>query len=261
MERWVFLRGLARRQEHWGGFLEQFQALRPADELEALDLAGNGSERHRSAFADISDYVEDLRQRSHLLKKGPVRLVAISLGGMVAAEWVSRYPKELVSAHLINTSDRRHSSFWQRLRPQNLGTILGILIQNPSAPERERRVLEMVSSLSRREREQWAEAFAKLDPCTARNFMRQIWAAARFTPSLVRPEIPLTLLCSEGDRFVDPACSRRLAKAWGAPLFTHPWAGHDLPLDAPEWVLSRILDPGTPSDSVFKAESVPLRRT
>lgn len=215
--------------------------MRPADELESLDLAGNGSERDRRAFTEISDYVEDLRQRSTLLKKGPVRLVAISLGGMVAAEWVSRHPAELLSAHLINTSDRRHSAFWQRLRPKNLGTILGILLQNPSAQEREHRVLEMVSNLPKAQRKHWSEAFAKLEPCTAANFMRQIWAAARFTPSLVRPEIPLTLLCGEGDRFVDPACSRRLAEAWGAPLFTHPWAGHDLPLDAPEWVISIVV--------------------
>lgn len=254
MERWVFLRGLARRQEHWGGFLSQFAALRPQDEIEALDLAGNGTELNRRAFTQISQYVEDLRQRSRILKKGPVRLVAISLGGMVAAEWVSRHPEELLSAHLINTSDRRHSALWQRLRPNNLGTILRILVQNPHALERERRVLEMVSNLPAGERAKWAEVFAALEPCSASNFLRQIWAAARFEPSLVSPQVPLMLLSGAGDRFVDPQCSKNLARAWGVELRVHPTAGHDLPLDAPEWVLSQILEPGSPGHSVFKSE-------
>ena len=47
---------------------------------------------------------------------------------------------------------------------------------------------------------------------------------------------PLLLLAGAGDRLVDPACSRRLARTWQVPLLEHAQAGHDLPLDDPDWV-------------------------
>ena len=74
-------------------------------------------------------------------------------------------------------------------------------------------------------------------PVTTANALRQLWAAARFRAALARPPVPLLLMVGAGDRLVSPACSRALARAWGVPLAVHPWAGHDLPLDDPQWVL------------------------
>jgi pimeloyl-ACP methyl ester carboxylesterase len=241
-ERWVFLRGLARRKEHWGDFLERFAGSRPGVEIEALDLAGNGSERHRNAFAQMEAYVEDLRSRSQLLKKGPVRLVAISLGGMVAADWASRYPAEITSLHLINTSARGSAAFWERLRPSNYAGLAGILLRRPEALEREEQILSMVSNLEETRRAHWARRFAQLEPCSPQNFLRQLTAALRFCPSGTAPGMPVTLLCSRGDRFVSSVCSQRMAQLWGARLEEHPHAGHDLPLDDPEWVTQKILE-------------------
>ena len=52
--------------------------------------------------------------------------------------------------------------------------------------------------------------------------------------------------CLRGDRpiadaLVNPACSRQLAQRWGSHWQEHPNAGHDLPLDAPDWVLAHML--------------------
>ena len=35
-------------------------------------------------------------------------------------------------------------------------------------------------------------------------------------------------------------CSLRLASSWAVPLILHLHAGHDLPLDDPEWVIDQI---------------------
>ncbi len=240
-DRWVFLRGLGRRQEHWAGFLERFHARIPGAQIEALDLAGNGTERDRPAFTSISQFTDDIRLRSKLLREGPVRVVAISLGGMVAADWATRYPGDLLSVHLINTSDRRHSPFWQRLRPGTYPVLLRAFLERKDALERERTVLSIVSNSPEEQRNRWAEQFARLEACKPAEFLKQIVSALRYAPPSHPPQVPVTLLSSKGDRLVDPACSARLAGAWGATLVSHPSAGHDLPLDDPEWVIDKTL--------------------
>jgi len=50
----------------------------------------------------------------------------------------------------------------------------------------------------------------------------------------------LLLLAGVGDELVDPVCSRRLAEQWGVELRLHPSAGHDLPLDAADWVIAQV---------------------
>jgi hypothetical protein len=49
------------------------------------------------------------------------------------------------------------------------------------------------------------------------------------------------VLASRADRLVDGSCSRALAyRVPGARLAEHDSAGHDLPLDDPEWVVAQI---------------------
>jgi hypothetical protein len=49
-------------------------------------------------------------------------------------------------------------------------------------------------------------------------------------------------LNSLGDRMVAPACTEAIAKRWNVESKTHPWAGHDLPLDDPEWVIAMVVE-------------------
>jgi hypothetical protein len=39
---------------------------------------------------------------------------------------------------------------------------------------------------------------------------------------------------------VDSRCSHAIARGWHCALALHPHAGHDLPLDAPQWVLEQV---------------------
>ena len=76
---------------------------------------------------------------------------------------------------------------------------------------------------------------------TAGNGLRQLLAAARYRASPVAPGARTLLLGSQHDQLVSSACSRAIAKAWGLPLHVHPSAGHDLPLDDPQWVIDEVL--------------------
>ena len=67
--------------------------------------------------------------RHELLTRGikpPYKLLAMSLGGMVATSWAQRYPIEIGRLVLINTSTRPFSSLTDRLRPTNWAK-LGVL--------------------------------------------------------------------------------------------------------------------------------------
>ena len=77
---------------------------------------------------------------------------------------------------------------------------------------------------------------------STRNALRQAFAAARYRGPAGRVETPLLLLASRGDRLVDVACSRAMAATFGWPLREHASAGHDIALDDPGWVVSRIVE-------------------
>ena len=107
----------------------------------------------------------------------------------------------------------------------------------------ERRILEMTSSRPAEHAtvlDGWV-AIRRTRPVTRGNAVRQLWAAARFRAPAWPAVVNTLVLCSDGDRLVDPACSRRLAARWSCRLAVHPHAGHDLPLDDGAWVMRQIV--------------------
>lgn len=238
MTTWVLLRGLAREARHWGDFPQRLRARLPGrDEVIALDLPGNGSRWRERSPATVGGMVA--AARAQVQGRGPCVLVALSLGGMVALEWAATAPAEVEGCVLINSSLGAFSPFWQRLRPGCYGALLRALLPGALAG-REGAIYRMTSNLPQREMvlEQWV-AYAQSHPVAARNVLRQLAAAARFrAPAQVR--VPVLVLASRGDRLVSAECSRALAHAWGLPLREHPAAGHDLPLDDPDWIAEQV---------------------
>ena len=74
---------------------------------------------------------------------------------------------------------------------------------------------------------------------TRANALRQLWAASRFRISAI-PSCPIQILSSVQDPLVSSACSQALADKLQAPMFSHATAGHDLPLEDSEWLVSKI---------------------
>ena len=71
-------------------------------------------------------------------------------------------------------------------------------------------------------------------------FARQLLAANR-SRAPERLDVPVVILCADQDRLVDPSCSKRLAARLKADLRVHPWAGHDIATDDPDWLLQTVL--------------------
>jgi len=237
---WVLLRGLTRASAHWSGFVEEFEAALPARVL-ALDLPGNGSLWQQRSPATVAGMVAHCR--AQLLQQGitqPVCVLAMSLGGMVAAEWAARYPGEVGELVLINTSMRPFSPFWQRLRPSALARLLMLVVRHADASAWERELLQLTAQHPRHDvLASWCDERLQRT-VSAANALRQLLAAARYKASLQAPAVPTVVLSGAGDQLVSPECSRALAHAWQVPLQVHPSAGHDLTLDAGQWVLQQV---------------------
>src|SRR5471032_624496 len=145
MSTWILLRGLMREQRHWGEFPAQFSAALPDAVIVMPDLPGNGQQHHLQSAATVADMVEFCRR--DLLARGlrpPYRLLALSLGGMAAVEWCSRYPMEIERCVLVNTSMRPFSRFHQRLRWQNYPAIFKLMLLG-GVERQERLILRLTS--------------------------------------------------------------------------------------------------------------------
>jgi pimeloyl-ACP methyl ester carboxylesterase len=239
-EAWILIRGLARNSQHWGDFTAKFQSQFPRAEIEKLDLAGNGHESHRPSYLTLLENVEDLRKRSRLVGSGrKVSLCTISMGSMVAMLWAELYPDEIERMVLMSTSSRDHSTFFERLRPGNYLRFLRMIADGRNLFLREKEVIEMTTT-NVQNIDELAARNARIPPTSVLNFFRQLWAASRFKLPPKAPLVPHLFLVGDGDELVNSICTKRIAQVWGSPLEVHPTAGHDLPLDAPDWIADHI---------------------
>lgn len=235
----ILIRGLARESRHWLSFPKILQDHFPQAEIELLDHAGNGTEIHRPSATNVAETVEDLRRRSRLIqeKKKPI-LIAVSLGGMIATEWASRYPHEIEGLVLMNTSDGSTAHAFERLLPGAQLNIFKVLGQRE--PYNIELACMPIISNRKEMHPEWARAFAEIPRTSLTNLSRQLLAAIKVRFPKVAPKIPILLLTTYGDKMVSWRCSQKISQSWNLPLEIHPSAGHDITLDAPEWVAERI---------------------
>jgi pimeloyl-ACP methyl ester carboxylesterase len=243
MTSWVLLRGLTRESRHWGAFARSLASELGGPPVIALDLPGNGALHAERSPACVEALAEACR--AELARRRiapPYRVLAMSLGAMVAVAWAARHPRELSAAVLVNTSLRPFSPLHHRLRPASWPVLLRLALADPAPGARERAVLGLTSRLAAAPDEllrDWT-AWREQCPVSRANALRQVLAAARFVAPRAGPAVPMLLLASTQDGLVDVRCSRRLAEAWRAPLVEHPGAGHDLPLDDGPWVAGQV---------------------
>lgn len=237
---WVLLRGLTREARHWGDFPDRLAA-RLGAEVRCVDLPGNGRLNHLPSplsVAQMADWCHDEIRHAGIGR--PCAVLAMSLGAMVAVAWAGRHPADIGRAVLINTSLRPFSTPWQRLRPRNFPRLLRLLALPANARRIEAAIFEMTSRRADAAViERWL-AWRATNPVSRRNALAQLLAAATSRAPAQSPFQRLLLLASEHDGLVSAACSRRIAEAWEVPLRVHADAGHDLPLDDPDWVVKQI---------------------
>ncbi|SAK54139.1 Putative aminoacrylate hydrolase RutD [Caballeronia pedi] len=246
MSDWVLLRGLTREARHWGAFEASFIAhglIDAGERLVCIDLPGNGVERADAAPQSVIAMMDSVRARAAALNlRLPCRVLAMSLGAMVATAWATRHPDEIERLVLINTSMRPFARVHERLRPA-AWPMLARIAMNWTQPERCEALIHRLTCNRDDTRDadiaQWA-ALRRTHGASAANALRQLAAAARFRAGRDAPRCPVLLLSSAADRLVDPVCSVRIAQQWRAAHAVHPWAGHDLPHDDADWTCNAI---------------------
>ena len=241
-KKWIFIRGLARENAHWGDFVLEFQTKHPEAEVLLLDLKGNGETFQLVSPTHISEFCEDLRIRSASFRQNqPVCILSVSLGAMVALDWASRYPHEIHQVVAVNTSSSL-SHFYQRLRPSALFQLCKIAWTR-DIEQKERQTLSLVAPKALENQPHLVELFANVHrqrPVHWRNFIRQLWAARQMQLSPKAPPVEVLLINSLGDRMVHPVCTEQITQYWGLRHRTHPWGGHDLPLEDATWLIDQM---------------------
>jgi pimeloyl-ACP methyl ester carboxylesterase len=206
-------------------------------------LPGNGEFHQLTSPSSVSEMVEFARRQLALRgHQPPFCLLAMSLGGMVAADWAQRFAGEIAALVLVNTSMAPFSSRPQRLRPHNWPQLSLLAVRWWDSAYAERvihqltcqRQGEVVQDLAA-----W-RAIRQSAPVAALSATRQLLAAARFRARITSPSCPTLVLSSQCDELVSPECSTHLAAAWATEHQQHPWAGHDLPHDDAPWLRAQV---------------------
>ncbi len=238
----ILLRGLAREAEHWQHFPDHLNEDAPQTVL-TPDCAGCGVLFQKEALNTIPEMTDQIRATlgygTAKASSEKMLLVGISMGGMIALDWASRFPQELKGMVLINSSMGTHPLHW-RLKPGAWFKALEAL----TLPMvwRERIMLRQVSNLSEKYPEHEAQwlAIQKVRPVTRATIIKMLRAAVVFKPP-ASCQVKGLVLCSEQDRLVSFKCSQNIASRYDWPVLVHPSAGHDLPMDAPHWVSEQVL--------------------
>ncbi len=244
---WIFLRGLMREAAHWGPFVDHFRRAFPYTNVLTPDLPGAGAHHLSECPACVAGMTPIVREsvrgeiEAARAEGRGVYLLAFSLGGMVALDWMSRYPDDFAGAVLCNTSAGGISPFYHRMRP----SVLPKLLRAAREKDPIRKELISLSFIANRtethaETARWWADIARERPISAKNGVRQLRAAAGFRAPAGPLKSKLLVLTSRGDKMVNPASSRAVAEKYGAPVHENDWCGHEISADDPDWLIAQI---------------------
>ncbi|MGG7056637.1 alpha/beta fold hydrolase, partial [Nitrosomonas sp. ANs5] len=172
------------------------------------------------------------------------------MGGMIAIDWMIRYPDEVEAAVLINTSARPLSPFYQRLRWTIYPRLIRMLFR--PALHREADILALTSNCHRHDSElleRWQQ-WQRQHPVSIISARNQFLAASKFSVT-AKPRQPVLIVSSRADRLVDYRCGLALAQVWQTDFIEHATAGHDLLLDEPEWLAHTVSQWFEPDSALF----------
>lgn len=235
----VMLRGLARGQYHWSSFKSQLQKAFPERDVLLIDLPGNGELSHLTSPNSIKSAADSISTQLELKGiKGPCDFIGLSLGGILVlymmenTSWVRR-------GCVINASLGALSLPSDRMKPM---AMLGLLYSRLlPTQQQEKLVWQLTASqpVDKAILKNWVNV-ANINKVSVNNIRRQLMIARSYNkkPILGKKADDLLILSSKKDSIVHSKCSMKLAKHTGAQHKEHKTAGHDLPLDDPQWVAS-----------------------
>ncbi len=240
MIEFTLLRGLGRESGHWGKFPELLKKSFPDCTVHCVDIPGSGAHLNEKSPLLLKKTAAAVKRHWQSKKCEKSVVLGVSLGGMIALEWIHQAPQDFTHAVIVNSSIANLSWPLKRLQLPTLRMFANTVMA--AGPEqREKAVLDFIANHPEAQKEAlpaWAQV-QKDRPISAINSLRQIISAAAFRLKS-KPTIPCLVLASTRDRLCDPSCSLDLAKYLDSPIAFHPTAGHDLTTDDPQWVIEQL---------------------
>lgn len=240
---WLLLRGLARESRHWYKFPDHLHKIDETQNVFALDYLGVGSKNQKSSPLKISAYVDELREEWLELKgkySGPWGVIGISMGAMMALDWCDRFEDDFENLIVMNTSTRDTANIFNRLSIEAIGTF-SKLIFNKDTRDREKKALSLTVKMKELP-DDLLDAYAEFfddKPLKRTNFLRQVFAASHYTlPKSIKAKT--LVLAGKEDKLAHYKCSQEISKKLNVPLELHEQAGHDLPIDDPDWIINMM---------------------
>lgn len=241
------IRGLTRESGHWGEFLEFLSSAIPEANVHLIDLPGAGVYVRDKASASAIKMVRFMRERTLPIlevNKSSYNIVcATSLAGMLATEWVLNYKNDFQGLIMINSSFKGICSSKERAGRPVRGDMFRILFTRDI--EKRERLIVRVNSNKPENYDAFVMAWTEIQrkrKMSRMNILRQTLAGIRYGVDGRKPEVPLLIIGSKGDRMVAPSCIEKMHEYFGGKLVWHPTSGHGLPLDEPKWLSEQISD-------------------
>ena len=236
------LRGLTRESGHWGeDFSNNLQQKFPNAEITYLDLPGAGIYYEEKAPMSVPKIMEFMRERNLEeieSSRGENIIVATSLGGMVAMEWVKEHPQDFQGIVMICSAFKYICDLDERAQKQVRRDMIRVMFQR-DLEKRETTLLEINSNDSnnfKENLESWIH-IQEDQPMSKANILRQTIAGMRYGIQDFVPQIPLLIIGSKADRMVCTTCIEKVHDEFGGELAWNENSGHGVPIDAPEWLV------------------------
>lgn len=239
------LRGLTREAGHWGTTSEnKLKKYFPNAVVHYLDLPGAGKFHKVKAYSSVSKMVDFMRaydQKNFTDTTKTNIILSSSLGGIVAMDWITRYPKDFDGAVLMSSSFKKICDFNERVQPEVRDEMFKTIFMR-DVYKKENIVVKINSNDSsawEARSVEWTN-IQKKNPMKKINVIRQTIAGLRYVAPTTKPVIPILFLASRADRMVCVSCSEKISKEFGGTLRLTDKAGHSLPDDAPEWLVAEV---------------------
>lgn len=249
------IRGLTRESGHWGDFVNLLKSQLPEAKIHLMDLPGAGVYHKTNAPSSFKKMVEFMRKDMiDTINPEEYNIVfATSLAGMLATEWTINYKNDFDGLIMVNSSFKGICSTNERANKSVRGDMLRILLTN-NIKRRERLIIKVNSNKSEmvdKLLDAWV-LIQKKRKMSRMNILRQTLAGMRYELKGKKPEIPILIIGSKGDRMVSPSCIEKIHNHFGGDLIWHPTSGHGLPLDEPEWLSKTVSNWSRESFNTYK---------
>lgn len=201
-----------------------------------VDVRDHGRSEGPSARWSLTDAASEIERATSQLHQGPVHVVGLSMGGMIALRWALAHPDRVRSLSLLSTSAHSESRAWLHKAMTQLVRFGGRGATKLVLPYAIRKMFSP-SARESPEAKRWRQRIAAEDPKRLYRGGQAVFDRDAIVDQLDRIQTPALVLVGSEDEAIAPEHGHRLAEGLpDAEIVEVPDAGHMLPLEAPATV-------------------------